>query len=168
MSNFIETDPPQTPGSPGNNRIGSRRVQIGADAVDVQREQMGWLDGSGAWHDSNELDPMPVTSSAASAQVAAGDASAVPINATAVLVSFTAGPDYRFRGFMGSGDADAIYALQYDGVTRYMKRSNIVSAGEVALMLPDADPAAAGAKVRLLVTNVGLGTTDFHGVVLGV
>lgn len=105
-------------------------------------------------------------SAAAPARNTYGNTSSVPILGTAVVVSYIADANFRFRGFIANGTADAKYIVKYDGVTKYVKYTNITSPN-AEIILPNPDPAASGKTISLTVVNQGEVIGDFEGTILG-
>jgi len=96
-----------------------------------------------------------------------GENAAVPSGNTVTLVSYSAGAAWRFSGFIGSGEVDGRFFVQFNAVTKYVFRTNIAQR-QAELKLPHPDAAAGGTTVTLKVENTGADTGAYEGTLLGV
>jgi hypothetical protein len=96
-----------------------------------------------------------------------GLTTALAVNATATIVSFVAGPGYKFKGFVARGTADGRYFVTFNGVTVYALGSDIAEPN-VILTLPNPDASAGSTTVAIKVTNIGSVTGDYEATILGV
>lgn len=95
-----------------------------------------------------------------------GEQPTVTSGSTATLVTFSAPAGWRFYGFIGGGEADGKFMVQYDAATKYVSRTNI-SRRDPSFILPVPDPDAGGTVVTVKVTNTSDSTAAYEATLLG-
>ena len=158
---YLETDPPQLPGAPTNNRVASRPANVSGEKV--QLEQLGYENGTGDYQAVDLAHPLPVGQLARNTH---GTAAAVGVGSTATVVTFVADSVFKLRGFSGTGEADGLWRLKYNGTTVYADRTHITRQAAL-LILPSPDAGAANQTVTVEVTNNGTSVADFECTLLG-
>lgn len=93
------------------------------------------------------------------------DASVAPA-ATATLVTYAAPANWRFLGILGGGEVDGLFAVKFDGTTKYAIRTNIAQR-QACFILPNPDAAGASTTVTVAVTNTGEATGIYEVTLLG-
>jgi len=132
------------------------KIALGADgAVDT-------LLDSGPQTAPNSVPVVPAT-----ARNTYGSQASVLSGNTATLVNYAADADWKFIGFIAGGEVDGRFYVEFDGVAKYVVRTNIAQR-HAELVLPFPDGAAASTTVTLKVENTGGATGDFEGTLLGV
>jgi hypothetical protein len=162
---FYDVDGPATPLAPTNNKVGK---VVATDGSEATAEAPVFLDGSGNFQSVSAATPLPVsaTETSAPARNTYDDISALAVGATAVVLAYIAEPTFQFRGFLGDGEADGEWAVRFDGVVKYRRRTTIATPS-AALLLPNPDLDANGALVEIVVTNRGIGPADYQATLLG-
>ena len=138
----LEIDGATNPGAGGNHFLAGRATTVGGLPATFQ------------------------TTRGVSARNTYGKVTALAAGATATVVSLAADVDYRCWGVRATGETDAYWIVEYDGVTQYPMRSSIIELNP-SITLPAPDPMAAGTLVRVRVTNQGTVAADFEAVLLG-
>lgn len=94
-----------------------------------------------------------------------GEASCSPGNVV-TIITFEAPANWRFLGFLGGGDTDAEFWVEFDGDAKYRDETTIVKR-RCAIELPVSDPDSRSRMIDVKVKNVGDGSALFDATLLG-
>lgn len=170
---FVQVQPDST-----GKKVGTRRRIV--DGVAVEEQVVILTDGHGndiAEFIANRL-PVDVDGSVqidgtveveqSDADNTSGSVTAVAIGDTVTIVSFTAAADFKFEGFIVSGNADGEYFIELDddGIKRYAVRTTWAQPS-IMMNLPSPDASFGGKAVTLKVKNLGVGPAEYEATILG-